>query len=323
MGKSAVYRKVEDCMSERYYVHDLEADRLHIHTGGKADWMTLPEADRSAIKSACLWSNHRGCWISRTKGGKARFWRLEVLERNGFEDRGEQGERLSFADQVTAKQERAESRAERLEDRADNASSESDDLYKRAHTMASAIPMGQPILVGHHSEKRDRNYREKIHNTFRRAFQADDKAKHYARRAEIARATAEGSQYSNPSYLDNRIRECEADLRKIAHRLEGKFYHYSTPEPVSEEYRARLLEWQAETEDKLGFYRHCWETCGRVVFSRETLKGKQAVKIRGRWEPIVRLNPTTVAVPNICFPLEADQRKYALKYSYAEVQEAK
>ena len=43
-------------------------------------------------------------------------------------------------------------------------------------------------------------------------------------------------------------------------------------------------------------------SCGKVVYNRDTLKGKQAVKIRGRWELIVKLNPTTVAIPNICFP---------------------
>jgi hypothetical protein len=37
----------------------------------------------------------------------------------------------------------------------------------------------------------------------------------------------------------------------------------------------------------------------------------------------VKLNPTTVATPNICFPLESDQKKYALKYAYTEIQEAR
>ncbi len=60
----------------------------------------------------------------------------------------------------------------------------SDQLYNEASKMASAIPFGQPILVGHHSEKRDRNYRDKIHNKFGKAFEASDKAKYYERKAE-------------------------------------------------------------------------------------------------------------------------------------------
>ncbi|MFG9957598.1 DUF3560 domain-containing protein, partial [Pseudomonas aeruginosa] len=50
-------------------------------------------------------------------------------------------------------------RRERLQERAAKISGESGALYQRAKTMASAIPFGQPILVGHHSEGRDRRYR--------------------------------------------------------------------------------------------------------------------------------------------------------------------
>lgn len=60
----------------------------------------------------------------------------------------------------------------------------SDDLYQQAKKMASAIPFGQPILVGHHSEKADRRYRDKIHNTYGKAFEASDKAKYYEGKAE-------------------------------------------------------------------------------------------------------------------------------------------
>ncbi|TXJ24915.1 MAG: DUF3560 domain-containing protein [Chitinophagaceae bacterium] len=57
-------------------------------------------------------------------------------------------------------------------------------LYNHAREMASAIPFGQPILVGHHSEQRDRNYRNKIHNTFGKSFEAQDKAAYYENKAE-------------------------------------------------------------------------------------------------------------------------------------------
>jgi hypothetical protein len=73
----------------------------------------------------------------------------------------------------------------------------------------------------------------------------------------------------------------------------------------------------------LEFFEACLSGCGKTLYSKATLAGKTLVKLRGRWEPIVKLNPTTVAVPNICYPTEEDQRKYALKYAYTEVQEAR
>ena len=51
--------------------------------------------------------------------------------------------------------ERQEARRERYELRAERARQESDAAARQAEKMASIIPMGQPILVGHHSEGRD------------------------------------------------------------------------------------------------------------------------------------------------------------------------
>jgi hypothetical protein len=306
----------------RYYVHNLETDKLNIYTGGKPDWLSLPEADRERIKNACLWSRNINGWVSRNKGGAARFYALEVLQRNGFEDRGTVGERLSFAERIEATQERAEARAERMEDRAERAEANGTRLYNQAHAMAECIPFGQPILIGHYSEGRDRRFRERIHQKFGRAFEEGDKAKYYQQRAETARATAAGAQYSNPAYLGNRIKEAKAEVALIENRLQGKFYHYDQPKPISDADRERITACLDEANEKLEFYEHCLSTCANV-FTRDTLQGKQLVKVRGRWEPIVKLNPTTVAVPNICFPLEADQKRYALKYAYTEVQEAR
>ena len=61
----------------RYYVHNLETDKLNIFTAGKSDWMTIPAADRERIKNACLWSRSLNGWVSRCKGGRSRFYALD------------------------------------------------------------------------------------------------------------------------------------------------------------------------------------------------------------------------------------------------------
>lgn len=45
------------------------------------------------------------------------------------------------------------------------------------------IPFGQPILIGHHSENRDRNYRKRIHHTYGKAYELGNKADYYAQKA--------------------------------------------------------------------------------------------------------------------------------------------
>lgn len=76
-----------------------------------------------------------------------------------------------------------EARRERLEDRAERLRAEAHAKIERARDMAEVIPFGQPILVGHYSEKRDRNYREKIHNTFAKGYEALQAAETVAGRA--------------------------------------------------------------------------------------------------------------------------------------------
>lgn len=79
---------------------------------------------------------------------------------------------------------KVERRAERLYVRAEKAQAESNAGWERAHEMAEVIPMGQPILIGHYSEKADRRYRERIWRTQERAYRRGQEAEELARRAE-------------------------------------------------------------------------------------------------------------------------------------------
>lgn len=79
-----------------------------------------------------------------------------------------------------------EHRAERLQERADNARETARRLSSEGSRMAGAIPMGQPILVGHYSEKSDRAYRGRIQSKFERAVEAEKKADDLEYRAKAA-----------------------------------------------------------------------------------------------------------------------------------------
>lgn len=85
---------------------------------------------------------------------------------------------------MNAYEQKQEEKRQRLEARAAAAERESKAAYSKASQMASAIPFGQPILVGHHSEGRDRRFRGRIHDTYGKAFAAMDKAEHYRGKAE-------------------------------------------------------------------------------------------------------------------------------------------
>ena len=80
-------------------------------------------------------------------------------------------------------EEKRNARYERLLKAAEHAERESQENWNRARSMASVIPFGHPILIGHHSEGRDRNYRARIESKHRKGYELHKKAEEYASRA--------------------------------------------------------------------------------------------------------------------------------------------
>ncbi|WP_051294904.1 PLxRFG domain-containing protein [Maridesulfovibrio bastinii] len=85
-------------------------------------------------------------------------------------------------------EERKENRIERLQSRAAKASERSHQLYEDSDLSEekSGIPFGQPILVGHHSEKAHRRALERAHRKMDQSIEEDKKAKAYAQKAAAA-----------------------------------------------------------------------------------------------------------------------------------------
>lgn len=79
-------------------------------------------------------------------------------------------------------------KADRLRQCAENAEHRAAVAFDRADLSEgkSGIPFGQPILVGHHSERRHRRAIERADNAMRKGIEESDKAKYYARRAANA-----------------------------------------------------------------------------------------------------------------------------------------
>jgi hypothetical protein len=77
-------------------------------------------------------------------------------------------------------------RISRYRGRASAATQEANQRYTQAKKMADIIPFGQPILVGHHSERKDRRYRGRISQNFQASFEAQKKADYWQERATAA-----------------------------------------------------------------------------------------------------------------------------------------
>jgi hypothetical protein len=84
--------------------------------------------------------------------------------------------RLDYAD-------RQEDRKERLEGAAERARTEAESAFASSDRIADFIPLGQPILRGHHSEGRHRRDIERMRSTTTKAVQRLRDAAEYERRA--------------------------------------------------------------------------------------------------------------------------------------------
>ena len=109
--------------------------------------------------------------------------------------------------------ERKEARIDRLESRAARAQAESAAAYNTARSVMDHIPPGQPILVGHHSERHHRRDLDKIDRNMRKSVEADEKASYYASRAEAAASNTAISSDDPEAMekLQSRLEDLQAD----------------------------------------------------------------------------------------------------------------
>jgi hypothetical protein len=108
--------------------------------------------------------------------------------------------------------ERAEGRADRFEGYADRREGEAASAAAQVSRLADNIPFGQPILVGHHSERRARRDQEKIRDGMARAVRLWETSKYWESRAAGAMASAKYKE--RPDVRARRIKSIEADKRK-------------------------------------------------------------------------------------------------------------
>lgn len=109
--------------------------------------------------------------------------------------------------------ERAALKAERLDNLASKRHAEANAYSRRSAELSEAFYMGQPILVGHHSERRARKTQEKMHAAETKAHKLAETAKYWLYRAEGCERHA--NHMNDPRTRANRIKTLLAELRDL------------------------------------------------------------------------------------------------------------
>jgi SAM-dependent methyltransferase len=116
-----------------------------------------------------------------------------------------------LGDEDTSLVERAEERAERFEGYSERRGAEAESAQRAASTIAQRFEGGQPILVGHHSERRARRDAEKIENNMRRSLRLWETSSYWTSRAAGALRHAKYKEL--PIVRARRIKTIETDRR--------------------------------------------------------------------------------------------------------------
>ena len=99
-------------------------------------------------------------------------------------------------------QERAKAKAERLQGWANNAEKRSTQYYEASNEGRDFLALGEPIKVGHHSEKRHRALIERNWNRMGKSVEESKKAAEYESRAEYWESKANTIDLSMPESID-------------------------------------------------------------------------------------------------------------------------
>ena len=118
-------------------------------------------------------------------------------------------------------QEWAKRRADRLNGAAQNATKKSDAYWEAANEGKDFLVLGEPIKVGHHSEKRHRALIERNHNRIGKAVGLMDDAKAYAERASYWESRTNDINLSMPESLEYFEFEHEKATKKHADLKSG------------------------------------------------------------------------------------------------------
>ncbi len=98
---------------------------------------------------------------------------------------------------MTTYRERRAARADRLREWADKRAAKSTQAFAGAKRIADGIPFGQPILVGHHSERRARRDQDRIYGGMAAGVAHADKAAEMAGKAAEIDRQADHAIYSD------------------------------------------------------------------------------------------------------------------------------
>lgn len=238
-----------------------------------------PDAEtRAALKAAgWRWGGYRKAWYNHRK-------RPTIPPCVEAEDGGE----VQYAAE----------RADRLEARAQKHDAAATAAYERSHAAVEQIPLGQPILAGHHSERMHRAALRRSHAAMDKSVREDATAKRLHQDAESSQRHQ--AHIETPEAMARRAERLEAEYRHMRRSIEDYEARLAREgrtmsDQDAENHRAysQYAENTRRTAEQL---RERITAAGGIAADRLDPQVGDIVQIAGFVGTILRVNPKTYRV---------------------------
>ena len=148
---------------------------------------------------------------------------------------------------MSTREEKKQARIERYEAAAAKAERQSQAAYRQSQDMVSGIPMGQPILVGHHSEGRHRRLLDRSWNKLGESVRLEEKAEYYRRKAEAV--ASNDAIYTEDEDAEERLEQKIAMLTQLQEKMKAA-NKIAFSKKLTEEQMIAALVQQGYSEEK-------------------------------------------------------------------------
>ena len=237
-----------------------EDNKLRLYAGGRLDEETFARVKEAGFR-----------WAPKQELFVAPSWSC-AREDLALELAGE------IAPEGTTLAERAQAKADRLDGIADKRAREASAFSRAADDLSRAFEMGQPILVGHHSERKARKTQERMHSAMDKASKAHNAIGYWQYRAEGVERHA--NHKNDPKVRARRIKTLLAELRDLqrrlnsAHKSLATWERNTTPEQItaflnySDLAHATFGTWSDVTsgkKDPQEARAECMDRCRRII----------------------------------------------------------
>lgn len=247
---------------------------------------------------------------------------------------------MNYEEVVEQRKAHLEQKAEKFKTFSENAKARADEHFDKAHNAVSGIPFGQPILVGHHSQRRHERALERQDLHVEKAFAETDKREKYEAKAQHVDILLEKME-SSPTYMSNKIREAERTIGTISRFVRDlKIYKKAIEkgDGVENHWYVQQVKTRFEIEDmpdcnrkierytveleqakeKCAYWKNKLDTIGGVIDLKTIHKGDYVETPWGNFE-VIRVNRKTVTVtgwlrtPGLTYNLPPEKIKGVIK----------